>query len=140
MVHVPADGVGLAGNPALQLDDFLIGKYEVTNREYKIFVDAAGDRNAIFCKFSFAKDGRTLSFEQAMRLTASIMKAVGVNTVSSLRSAPGYRSRCGLREGVVCFFRPDPLSLQSIEREFPTGRSRGVIQKGAKLRAILVPC
>ena len=68
MVHVPAGSVDIAGNPTVQLNDFLIGKYEVTNRDYKKFVDAGGYRNAKYWKFSFAKDGRTLSFEQAMNL------------------------------------------------------------------------
>jgi eukaryotic-like serine/threonine-protein kinase len=68
MVHVPAGSVDLAGNPTVQLDDFLIGKYEVTNRDYKKFVDAGGYRNTKYWKFPFVKDGRTLSFEQAMNL------------------------------------------------------------------------
>jgi eukaryotic-like serine/threonine-protein kinase len=68
MVHVPARLVDLAGNPTVHLDDFLIGKYEVTNRDYKKFVDAGSYRNSKFWKFPFVKDGQTLSFEQAMNL------------------------------------------------------------------------
>jgi eukaryotic-like serine/threonine-protein kinase len=68
MVHVPAGSVELEGNPTVQLDEFLVGKYEVTNREYKKFVDAGGYRNSNYWKFPFVKDGHTVSFEQAMNL------------------------------------------------------------------------
>jgi eukaryotic-like serine/threonine-protein kinase len=68
MVHVPAVSVDLAGNPTVQLDDFLIGKYEVTNRDFKKFVDAGGYRNSKYWKFPFVKEGHTFSFEQAMNL------------------------------------------------------------------------
>jgi formylglycine-generating enzyme required for sulfatase activity/predicted Ser/Thr protein kinase len=68
MVHVPAGSVDLAGNPTVHLDDFLIGKYEVTNRDYKKFVDAGGYRNTRYWKFPFVDGGRTLNFEQSMNL------------------------------------------------------------------------
>jgi len=68
MVHVPAGSVDLAGNPTVLLDDFLIGKYEATNREYKKFVDAGSYRNSKFWKFPFVKDAQTLTFDQAMNL------------------------------------------------------------------------
>ena len=58
MVYVPA-GVG-------NVPDYWIDKYEVTNREYKQFVDAGGYRNAKYWKHAFVKDGRTVPFEQAM--------------------------------------------------------------------------
>ena len=68
MVHVPEGSVDVAGNPSVKLGDFLIDKYEVTNREFKKFVDASGYREQKYWKFPFRKDGRTLSFEQAMAL------------------------------------------------------------------------
>ena len=67
MVHVSAGEVDVDQNP-VKVDEFLIGKYEVTNREYKTFVDAGGYREAKYWKFPFVKDGRTLSFEQAVAL------------------------------------------------------------------------
>ena len=68
MVHVPAGGVDIAGDRSVQLDEFLIDKYEVTNREFKKFVDAGGYHNPKYWKFPLIKDGRTVSFEQAMAL------------------------------------------------------------------------
>jgi predicted esterase len=52
----------------MQLDDFLIDKYEVTNLEFKRFIDAGGYHEAKYWKFPFTKDGRTLSFEEAVAL------------------------------------------------------------------------
>ncbi len=66
MVHVPPGSADLAGNPSMKLGDFLIDKYEVTNRDFKKFVDAGGYRERKYWKFPFRKDGRTISFEQAM--------------------------------------------------------------------------
>ena len=67
MVHVSAGEVDVERN-RVNLDEFFIGKYEITNREYKTFVNAGGYREAKYWKFPFVKDGRTLSFEQAMAL------------------------------------------------------------------------
>ena len=46
--------------------DFLIDRYEVTNRQFKTFVAANGYAKPEFWKHPFVKDGRTLTFEQAM--------------------------------------------------------------------------
>jgi len=50
------------------LPDFFIDKYEVTNRQYKDFVDAGGYRNKDYWKHPFvAEDGQQLAWNQAMR-------------------------------------------------------------------------
>jgi eukaryotic-like serine/threonine-protein kinase len=67
MVHVPPGDAKVAGSKT-HVDEFLIDKYEVTNRDFKKFVDAGGYRNPQYWKFTFVKDGRTLSFGQAMAL------------------------------------------------------------------------
>jgi dienelactone hydrolase/predicted Ser/Thr protein kinase len=48
------------------LDDYLIDKHEVTNREFKKFVDQGGYERKEYWRQPFKKDGRTLSWEQAM--------------------------------------------------------------------------
>jgi formylglycine-generating enzyme required for sulfatase activity/dienelactone hydrolase len=49
------------------LDDFFIGRYEVTNREYKEFLDAGGYVNREYWKHLVVQDGRPLTWEEAMR-------------------------------------------------------------------------
>ena len=71
MVHVsggefPASMPGLDHLPPIDLGDFLMDRYEVTNRDYKRFVDAGGDANPEYWDRSFIKDGRTLSFAEAV--------------------------------------------------------------------------
>lgn len=53
--------------PAGDLPDFFIGRYEVTNREYKAFVDAGGYGNREYWQHPFVKDGRQLTWDEAMR-------------------------------------------------------------------------
>ncbi len=48
--------------------EFLIDKFEVTNEQYKEFVDAGGYTNAEFWDFPVTKDGEPISFESAMEL------------------------------------------------------------------------
>jgi tRNA A-37 threonylcarbamoyl transferase component Bud32/dienelactone hydrolase len=51
-----------------RLAPFLIDRDEVTNEEYKKFVDAGGYRRPEFWKQRFLKDGRTLSWREALAL------------------------------------------------------------------------
>jgi len=50
-----------------KLDDYFIDKYEVSNQEYKEFINAAGYLKKEFWKYPFIKDGRTLSWDEAMK-------------------------------------------------------------------------
>ncbi|HEV7519722.1 MAG TPA: protein kinase [Candidatus Angelobacter sp.] len=68
MVHVVGGGVDPTQHFAVRVDDFLIDKFEVTNREYKKFVDAGGYREPRYWKFPIVKDGDKLEFSQAMLL------------------------------------------------------------------------
>jgi eukaryotic-like serine/threonine-protein kinase len=68
MVHVPAGEVDVLGPPPVQLDEFLVDKYEVTNLEFKKFIEAGGYREPKYWKFPFTKDGRTLTFDQGIAL------------------------------------------------------------------------
>jgi len=60
-VRVPAIETGIG-----PLGDFFIGRYEVTNREYKAFVDAGGYNNRELWKHPFLKEDRKLTWEEAM--------------------------------------------------------------------------
>jgi formylglycine-generating enzyme required for sulfatase activity/dienelactone hydrolase len=72
MVVVPGGTVGLAfplaQAPAAQVDDFLIDRHEVTNEEFKKFVDAGGYGKREFWKQPFKRDGRTVPWEEAVAL------------------------------------------------------------------------
>ncbi len=65
MVRVPDQGPTY-GVPSVALPDYLIDRYEVTNKQYKQFVDAGGYQKPQFWKDEFVKDGRVLSWKEAM--------------------------------------------------------------------------
>jgi formylglycine-generating enzyme required for sulfatase activity/dienelactone hydrolase/tRNA A-37 threonylcarbamoyl transferase component Bud32 len=73
MVHVPGGGVRL-GFPQLDhlnevvLGEYLVDRTEVTNRQFKRFVDEGGYRRRELWKEPFVRAGTTLSWEQAMAL------------------------------------------------------------------------
>jgi len=46
--------------------DFYLDKYEVTNREFKEFIDRGGYQNNGYWKHAFLKEGRTKTWKQAM--------------------------------------------------------------------------
>ena len=50
-----------------KLDDFYIDKYEVASRQYKEFVNGGGYRNKKFWKERFVKDGKELTWEEAVK-------------------------------------------------------------------------
>jgi len=67
MVRVPAGEVDPTGHALTKLNDFFIDKFEVTNAEYKKFVDAGGYQEPKYWKIPFVKDGRTLQFREGMQ-------------------------------------------------------------------------
>jgi dienelactone hydrolase len=70
MVVVPDGLTGLGPPhgqaPIVQIDGFLIDRHEVTNEEYKKFVDAGGYRKREFWKQPFLKDGQAIPWEVAV--------------------------------------------------------------------------
>ena len=65
MVLVPAGSVDL-DTGSVVLPGYWIDKYEVTNRQFKQFVDAGGYRTREFWREPFVKDGRPLDWEHAI--------------------------------------------------------------------------
>jgi serine/threonine protein kinase/predicted esterase len=59
---------GYEGMPAIALTDYWIDQYEVTNRQYKTFVDNGGYQKKEFWKEPFEKDGKLLSWAKASAL------------------------------------------------------------------------
>ena len=71
MVRVPGGEFslelpGLDHLPPVLLDDYLVDETEVTNQEYQKFVDAGGYLKREYWKHKFLKDGRELTWEEAM--------------------------------------------------------------------------
>ena len=66
MVRVPSGPFSLRSLAAVTLGDFWLDRTEVTNRQYKAFVDAGGYAKRAYWKQPFVRDGRTLPFETAV--------------------------------------------------------------------------
>ena len=62
MIRVLADSIGGIG----KFEDFFIDRYEVTNKQFKEFVDNGGYRKPEYWKHKFTKEGRVLTWEEAM--------------------------------------------------------------------------
>lgn len=52
--------------PPVELPDYFIDKYEVTNKQFKEFIEAGGYRKPELWKQEFVKDGRALSWQEAV--------------------------------------------------------------------------
>jgi eukaryotic-like serine/threonine-protein kinase len=59
---------GYEGMPAFALVDYWIDKYEVTNRQYKSFVDQGGYQKKDYWREPFERDGKPLSWQEVMGL------------------------------------------------------------------------
>lgn len=57
----------LAAVPAVKLQDYLLDRFEVTNGEYRAFIDAGGYRDRRYWKEEIVKDGRFLPWAEAVR-------------------------------------------------------------------------
>jgi serine/threonine protein kinase/formylglycine-generating enzyme required for sulfatase activity len=71
MVFVPGGKYHLVGWDAptskdVQLSDYYIDKYEVSNRDFKSFITAGGYTKKQYWKYPFIKDGKDISWEEAM--------------------------------------------------------------------------
>ncbi len=66
MVAVDGGSFSVGVMPAMTLPDFWIDKYELTNREFKKFVDAGGYGDEQYWKEPFTEGNRVLSFADAM--------------------------------------------------------------------------
>lgn len=58
--------VGLEHHGGINVEEFLIDKYEVTNKQFKTFTDAGGYSNRSFWKHPFYNNGKEISFETAL--------------------------------------------------------------------------
>jgi serine/threonine protein kinase len=68
MVRVPGGPVSVPGLGVAELSAFLIDRYEITNRQFKQFIDRGGYEKREYWKQDFVQSGRTLSWEEAMQV------------------------------------------------------------------------
>jgi formylglycine-generating enzyme required for sulfatase activity/predicted Ser/Thr protein kinase/dienelactone hydrolase len=72
MVRIPGGHVevvisGVERSPSeVQIPDYWMDRYEVSNKQFKEFVDAGGYRNHEFWKQPMIEDGRVLTWDEAM--------------------------------------------------------------------------
>ena len=66
MVMVSGGNFAVGIAKPVVLPDFWLDKYEVTNREFKRFVDAGGYRDKKYWKEPFSQGDRVLAFDEAM--------------------------------------------------------------------------
>jgi eukaryotic-like serine/threonine-protein kinase len=68
MVRVPGGAVSIPGLDEVKLGVFLIDRYEITNRQFKQFIERGGYQKREYWKQDLVQNGRKLSWEAAMRL------------------------------------------------------------------------
>ena len=66
MVFVPGGQEQIEGK-TVEREAFWLDEYEVTNREFQAFVNAGGYRKPEYWKHPFARDGREISWDDALR-------------------------------------------------------------------------
>ena len=66
MTRIPAGAFQFLPEVSIRLGEYRLDRREVTNREFKAFVDAGGYRKREFWKQPFVDGGRTLTWEEAM--------------------------------------------------------------------------
>lgn len=75
--------------PRARFDGFWIDRYEVTNRQYKEFVDAGGYRRQEFWRHPVLKNGVAISFADAMNLFKDATGRQGPSTWAQGSYPPG---------------------------------------------------
>jgi serine/threonine protein kinase/formylglycine-generating enzyme required for sulfatase activity/dienelactone hydrolase len=71
---------GFQALPAVRVGKYWIDKFEVTNREFKRFVDQGGYKKQEYWKHEFRKDGRVLPWADAMKLFVDKTNRPGPST------------------------------------------------------------
>jgi tRNA A-37 threonylcarbamoyl transferase component Bud32/pimeloyl-ACP methyl ester carboxylesterase len=68
MVRIPGGTATIAGLDEVKLGAFLIDRHEITNRQFKQFIDGGGYQKREYWKQDFVQNGRKLSWKEAMQL------------------------------------------------------------------------
>jgi serine/threonine protein kinase/formylglycine-generating enzyme required for sulfatase activity len=76
--------------PVLHLSDFLLDKYEVTNRQFKEFVQAGGYEKPEYWKYRFVRDGVEIGWPAALRMFVDQTGRPGPATWANGDFPPGH--------------------------------------------------
>jgi eukaryotic-like serine/threonine-protein kinase len=76
----------------IRLGDYLMDRFEVTNRDYKRFTDGGGYRRRDLWDYPFVKDGRVTPWEQAMALMTDRTGRPGPSTWEAGEFEPGQEN------------------------------------------------
>jgi hypothetical protein len=90
--NTPAPLLGISGYDDLvsvPIQDYWIDRYEVTNRQFKAFMDKGGYRNQRFWTHEFSKDGRKLSWAEGIAMFRDTTGRPGPATWQSGDFLPG---------------------------------------------------
>jgi serine/threonine protein kinase/pimeloyl-ACP methyl ester carboxylesterase len=68
MVRVPGGYVGVSGLDGVKLNAFLIDRYEVTNQQFKEFINNGGYQRQWYWKQDFIQNDSEITFEEAIKL------------------------------------------------------------------------
>jgi dienelactone hydrolase len=84
-VHVPAGRTrtwitGIDPIESVNVPEYFIDRYEVTNRQFKAFLDAGGYRKRELWDQPFVADGRPIGFDDAMRRFVDVTGRPGPST------------------------------------------------------------
>ncbi|HEX6893129.1 MAG TPA: SUMF1/EgtB/PvdO family nonheme iron enzyme [Chryseolinea sp.] len=63
----PMNIIGLDSYGPKKVNEFFIDRHEVTNKQYKAFVDAGGYSDPSFWQFPFYAEGKEIAFDEAMK-------------------------------------------------------------------------
>lgn len=66
MIWVPGGSLQARGLPPVPAEDYWLDKYEASNKQFKEFVGRGGYRTRDYWKHQFVRQGKVLSWEQAM--------------------------------------------------------------------------
>jgi len=93
MVHIPGGPwgnlIGFIGPVRYQLPEFDMDRFEVTNREYQKFVNDGGYQKQEYWQEKFVRDGKDLTWEQAMELFRDQTGRPGPSTWEAGHFPPG---------------------------------------------------
>jgi dienelactone hydrolase len=90
MVRVPGGNVSISGLDEVKLGHFLIDRYEITNRQFKEFMDRGGYRNPAYWKQDLVRDGVRISREEALRSFVDSTGRPGPSTWELGEYPPGH--------------------------------------------------